>query len=214
MTLKVRSALLTLLALLFVAISSHAAPKPQITNWKIADGQLVVTVTDATNTKQIVAEPSGMTGPLADPQALIIDGGYAIIYQAPGTAPAGYEGETQSVKHFDVKGARKTLLNEPLQLNRIREVEVNLGSGVRHKLYIVSMQDGGAGIPSLYVVDTGLGLLWKKSAARMSGARNNKLIVALYPPGEEAGYSETQPTRNLYLDLYGLMMQQPGYGFG
>lgn len=214
MKLTFRSILLALLAVIFVVANVQAAPNPKITGYKVSDGQLLVTIVEPKGEKQLVAEKSDMTNSFINPQALIVGGGYALIYQAPGTAKGGFEGETSAVKYFDVNGARKTLLNEPLRVNRIREIETSLGYGLHHKLYVVSMQDGGAGIPSLYLVDKGLGVIWKKFAARMSSARNDKLIVALYPGGEEAGYEDAKPIGTMYLDLNAVMMQYPGYGFG
>ncbi len=197
MKIKLRSMTFVLLALLVVVTSSHAATNAKITDWKVANEQLIVTIKDAAGTKQVIAEPSGMKVQFGDPEALIVGGGYAIIYQTPGTAKYGYEGETHAVKHFDINGTKKTLLNKPLRVQHIREVRTTKG----YPLYIVSMADGGAGIPYLYIVDKMKGEIWGKGAARMSGARSGKLIVALYPEGEEAGYEDTKPIGTIYLDI-------------
>ena len=191
-----RAFALALFVALCLSASAQSAPNPRIVDWKIANEQLVVTIADEMGKKQVIAE-SGMSGRFSDPQALIISGGYALIYQAPGTAKGGFEGETQSVKHFDIYGTKTTLLNKPLRLNRIREVESDKG----YKLYVVSMQDGGAGIPYVYLVDRQKGEIWHRFAARMTGARNGKLIVALYPEGEAAGYPDAKPIGTTYLDL-------------
>ena len=208
MSFKLRPLLLALLVLIFGAASGYAAPNPKITSYQVSDGRLLVTVLKPEGEKQLVAEKSGMTNILANPQALIVGGGYALIYQAPGTA-SGFEGETNAVKYFDVNGSKRTLLNQGLSVSRIREVETDLGYGLSHKLYVVSMEGGETGIPSLYLVDKQLGVIWKKFGARMSGVRNDKLIIALY--SEQSG---DKRIGSIYLDLYKLMMQQPGYGFG
>lgn len=209
MLLKMRPVLLVLLTLFFVAINGHAAPSPKITDWKVDNEQFIVTITDSMGKRQVIAESSGMKNFLSEPQAMIVGGGHAIIYQAPGTAKSGFEGETQAVKRFDVDGIKATLLDEPLNVFRIRKVETN-----RTTLYVVSMQDGGAGIPSLYLIHSMAGVLWKKSAARMTGARNGKLIVAFYPEGEEAGYPDAKPVGTIYLDLERLLDHTRGFGFG
>ena len=157
------------------------------------------------STKQISAEDSGMKNFFSEPEVLIIGGGYAIVYLAPGVLGGGYEGENHAVKCFNLNGYKKTLLDKPLRVQRIREVKANVGE---RRLYVISMADGGAGIPSLYLVDTTEGELWSQSAARMTGARNGKLIVALYPQGEEAGYAETQPIGTIYLDLDRIVSQK------
>ena len=186
--------------------SSHAAPNPKITDYEVFKGQLLVTITDDMGKKQVVAEKSGMTNFFGEPQALIVGGGYGLIYQAPGSAPGGFEGETQAVKHFNVNGVKTILLNEPLRVNRIREVR----SATGYPLYVVSMQDGGAGIPSLFLVDRQKGVIWQKFAARLSGNRNGKLVVALYPEGEEAGYENTKAIGTTYLDLDRMVRQMLG----
>lgn len=197
MSLTFRSVALALLALFFVATSSHAAPNPKITDWKIANEQLVVTIKDEMGAKQVIAESSGMKNHFSSPEAMIVGGGYAIIYQAPGVTGGGFEGENHAVKHFDIYGTKKTLFDKPLRVQRLREVRTTKG----YPLYVVSMQDGGAGIPHLYLVDKMKGEIWSKGAARMTGARSGKLIVALYPEGEEAGYEDAKPIGTTYLDL-------------
>ena len=187
-----------LLAALYLVTSSHAAPKPQITAWKVANEQLVVTIKDAMGSKQVIAESSGMKNFFSEPEAMIVGGGYALIYQAPGVTGGGFEGENHAVKCFNINGYKKTLLDKPLRVNRIREVQARIGE---RRLYVISMADGGAGIPYLYLVDITEGELWRQSAARMTGARNGKLIVALYPQGEEAGYEDAKSIGALYLDL-------------
>ena len=194
-----------LLAALCLVTNSHAAPKPQIVAWKVANEQLVVTIKDDMGSKQVVAEPAGMKVQFGDPQALIVGGGYAIVYQAPGVKGGGYEGENHAVKCFNINGYKKTLIDKPFRVNRIREVQATVGE---RRLYVVSMADGGAGIPRLYLVDLTEGELWQQSAARMTGARNGKLIVALYPQGEEAGYEGTKSIGTLYLDLDRLVSQK------
>ena len=204
---KLRAFTLALLLACFIA-AANAAPNPKITNYQVADGQLLVTIVDQLGERQAVAEGSGMSSMVGETQALIVGGGYAIIYKAPGNAKGGYEGETQSVKHFDIYGTKKTLLDKPIRVNRIREVRTTKG----YPLYVVSMSDGGAGIPYVYLVDKMKGEIWGRGAARMTGARNGKLIVAIYPGGEESAYPETKPIGTVYLDLDQMVdnMLRPG----
>ena len=198
--------LIAVLLMLGVARLAWAAPNPKITGYQISKGQLIVTIKDEMGTKQVIAEKSGMTRFSEEPQALIVGGGYGLIYRAPGSAKGGYEGETHAVKHFNIYGTKTTLLNEPLLVNRIREVRTTKG----YPLYVVSMADGGAGIPYLFLVDKQEGVIWERGAARMTGARNGKLIVALYPEGEEAAYPETKPIGTTYLDLDRMVRQMLG----
>ena len=204
MKLKIRLFLLIMCALFFAANSSHAASKPKITNWKVANEQLVVTIKDDMGSKQVIAESSGMKVQFGDPEVLVVGGGYAIIYQAPGVTGGGFEGENHAVKYFNINGNKKTLLDKPTRVQRIREVRSNNGRA----LYVVSMADGGAGIPSLYLVDLTEGELWSQGAARMTGARNGKLIVALYSQGEEAGYEDAKSVGTIYLDLDQLLREK------
>lgn len=180
--------------LMLIASTAWAAPRAKITAYTVtSDNQLLVTITGEDGAKPVVAEKSILSRSV---KPLIIGGGYAILYPVRGTKP-GFEGETTALKYYDVNGYKKVLLDQGLGLDSVREVVSQAG----HKLYVASMSDGGAGIPILYVVEAHLGTIWEKFAARMSGARNGKLVVALYSQGEEAGYEDAKPIGTSTIDL-------------
>ncbi len=185
-------ALFALVLLLATSSVVFAAPGARISDYTIAEEQLVVTITDEDGEREVLAEKSGMH---SGSQVLIVDSGYAILYQTRGTATGGYENETHAIKRFDVNGTKKTLLNEPLKVQNLREVRAKKG----RIAYVVSMADGGAGIPTLFVVESTLGKIWQKDAARFSGARNGTVVVALFPDGEDG--VDAPSLGNFYLDL-------------
>lgn len=176
------------------AVCAFAAPLPKIVKANVTAGKLVATVqTGSTQTK---VEMPNYSSPIGN--HLIGENGNALIYAIPTSKDfkGGYENESAGVGRYLAQGDFTILLEAPLNLNRIREYRSKKG----RTAYVVSMADGGAGIPYVYVCST-RGKVWDKRAVRVAGARNGKLILKRFVDGEEAGYPDAKPIGMLYLDL-------------
>ena len=184
-------AVLALLTFLLTTIS-QAKPAPRFTGYHLsADNVLYGTLEAGDGQRDVVIEKNTVY----KPQVLIVDGGYAIIYETQGMATGGYEGESRAVKRYDVNGVKTTVLDAPLKLFRLREAK---GQSTRN-VYVASMHDGGAGISNVYVFDRNGRQLWSRSAAGFAGTRNGKLVIALYPEGEDGVGAPSIGT--VYLDI-------------
>ena len=192
---------LTCATLCNFSLEAQAAPAAKIVAHRVAKDNLYVTIRDGQKTKEVLVEKKVPY----QPHVLIVDGGYAIIYQTRGSAPGGYENETDAVKRYNVNGVKKTILNKPLNVFRLREVRAKSTRNV----YVISMADGGAGISTLYLADFTKGELWEQGAARFAGIRNGKVIVSLYTQGEDG--VDAPPIGNLYLDLDKLLNEAYKY---
>ena len=129
---------------------------------------------------------------------MVAENGAALIYEAkPGNGvKGGYENEKAAVGRYLADEGNYVLMEAPLGLDRIRQYQSRRGRTV----YVVSMSDGGAGIPYVYVCSK-TDEVWNKRAVRLAGARNGKLIMKRYVDGEEAGLPDAKPIGTLYLDM-------------
>lgn len=183
-------------SLLGWCFTSRAAPSAKFVGYRVsADGQLYATVEKGDGPSDILVEKQVRAGT----QALVVDGGYALLYHARGSAQGGYENESEAVRRYDVRGTKKTVLDKPLKVRRLREVRAKSTRPV----YVVSMADGGAGISTLYLVDSTKGEIWSRGAAQFESARDGKVTVALYPHGEDG--VDAPSTGKLTLDLDALL---------
>ena len=173
-----------------------AAPIPKFVGAQYENGKLVGTVkTGATQKKMVMPNQSERRGPF-----LIGEKGAALLYPTPSNGKGGYENEKAGVARYLAQGEFYVLMEAPLRLNSMREYRSRRG----RTAYVISMQDGGAGIPYVYVCST-QGQTWDKRATRVAGVRNGKLILKQYVDGEESGLENAKPIRTLYLDLDSLL---------
>ena len=181
-------------AVLSAVTLAVAAPTAKIVSAKVSGGKLVAKVQTGAANKQVempnYVQRSG--------SYLIGENGKAVVYE---TSPSkdfkgGYENESAAVGRYLAEGEFYVLMEAPVGLDRIRYYRSRKG----RTAYVVSMSDGGAGIPYVYVCST-TGKTWDKRAVRVAGARNGKLILKQYVDGEESGYPDAKPIKTLYLDL-------------
>ena len=180
--------------LLGAATVGVAASTARITNAKVAGSKLVATVQSGASKKQ-VAIPNYIG---RNSSFVIGENGAALVYEAvPGQGvKGGYENEKAAVGRYLAEGEFYVLMEAPLGLDRIRQYRSRRG----RTAYVISMSDGGAGIPYVYVCSTS-GEVWNKRAVRVNGVRNGKLILNRYVDSEEAGIEGAKPIGTLYLDL-------------
>ena len=190
------------LLLAFTSVTAFSAfvvaqTQSKIIGAKINGTKLYAIVKSGDSTKNVEMPNAYSKNATGQPEQFLIgEDGSALVYESRGTAKGGYENESAAVKRYHSKGTFSVLLDETLGLDRIREYRSSKG----RTAYVISMADGGAGIPYVYVCST-VGKVWEKRAVRVSGARNGKLILKRYADGEEAGYPDAKPIATLYMDL-------------
>lgn len=178
------------LALCLTAVTAaHATPASKIVGAKVSGNKLYATIQTGSAQKKValphVSRPA---------KFVIAERGKAIVYESPGKATNGYEGENAAVGRYGTDGKYSVLLDEGLNLESIRAARTHAG----RTAYIISMADGGAGIQTVFVCST-YGKVWQKRSVGVRSISGGKLVLNRYPNGE-AGV-DAKPIGTMSLDL-------------